>query len=101
MKIQSRNVLALKHNGPAIKGGCGTWRSHPATYPGTLAVIYPGGKPGMARVFAVMVQILLSITSVAPCPAEAKRKRGYKFSDGRVFIRVDEVGKGQRRSVAV
>jgi hypothetical protein len=27
----------LKHNGPAIKGGCVTWRSHPATRPGTLA----------------------------------------------------------------
>jgi hypothetical protein len=40
--------LTLKHNGPAIKGGCGTWRSHPFTYPGTLAVIYPGGKTGMA-----------------------------------------------------
>ena len=26
-------------NGPAIKGGCVTWRSHPATYPGTLAGI--------------------------------------------------------------
>jgi hypothetical protein len=39
---------AMKPNGPAIKGGCGTWRSHPVTYPGTLAVIYPGGKPGMA-----------------------------------------------------
>ena len=24
-------------NGPAIKGGCVTWRSHPATGPGTLA----------------------------------------------------------------
>jgi hypothetical protein len=35
-------------NGPAIKGGCGTWRSHPVYYPGTLAVIYPGGKTGMA-----------------------------------------------------
>ena len=39
---------AMKPNGPAIKGGCVTWRSHPATDPGTLAVIYPGGKPGMA-----------------------------------------------------
>ena len=38
----------LNANGPAIKGGCVTWRSHPATYPGALAVIYPGGKTGMA-----------------------------------------------------
>jgi len=35
-------------NGPAIKGGCVTWRSHPATYPGTLAASCPGGKTGMA-----------------------------------------------------
>jgi hypothetical protein len=39
---------SMHYNGPAIKGGCGTWRSHPATYPGTLAASYPGGKTGMA-----------------------------------------------------
>jgi len=38
----------MPYNGPTIKGGCGTWRSHTATYPDTLAVIYPGGKTGMA-----------------------------------------------------
>ena len=27
----------IKPNGPAIKGGCVTWRRHPATCPGTLA----------------------------------------------------------------
>jgi hypothetical protein len=32
-------LAAMEPNGPAIKGGCVTWRSHPATYPGTLAEI--------------------------------------------------------------
>ena len=26
----------MNANGPAIKGGCVTWRSHPATGPGAL-----------------------------------------------------------------
>ena len=82
-------------------GGCVTWRSHPAMYPGTLAVIYSGGKTGM------------------PCPDEAKRRRGRAFcrpgvsfivlrrvrgiscQEERVFIQVDELGKSQRRSDAV
>ena len=33
--LMKQNWLA--YNGPAIKGGCATWRSHPATDPGTLA----------------------------------------------------------------
>jgi hypothetical protein len=28
----------MQPNGPAIKGGCVTWRSHPASGPGTFAV---------------------------------------------------------------
>ena len=51
-------------NGPAIWGGCVTRRKHRAD-PGTLAVKWSRCKEGMARVFAVRVQILLSITSVA------------------------------------
>ena len=35
--VMGAGVRWLKHNGPAIKGGCVTWRSHPATDPGTLA----------------------------------------------------------------
>lgn len=39
--ILSVNCLAsrmflMPANGPAIKGGCGTWRSQPATCPGSL-----------------------------------------------------------------
>ena len=31
-------MCRMAPNGPAIKGGCVTWRSHPATGPGTLAI---------------------------------------------------------------
>jgi hypothetical protein len=31
------DISAIAHNGPAIKGGCVTWRSHPVTGPDTLA----------------------------------------------------------------
>jgi hypothetical protein len=51
-------------NGPAIKGGCVTRRKH-RTGPGTLARKLSRCKEGMARVFAVRVQVLLSITRVA------------------------------------
>ena len=54
----------MRPNGPAIKGGCVTRREHRAD-PGTLAVKLSRCQEGMARVFAVRVQILLSITSVA------------------------------------
>jgi hypothetical protein len=37
MTIQLTFIVRV--SGPAIKGGCVTWRSHPATYPGTLAEI--------------------------------------------------------------
>jgi hypothetical protein len=30
-------MWGITPNGPAIKGGCVTWRSHPATCPGALA----------------------------------------------------------------
>jgi hypothetical protein len=51
-------------NGPAIWGGCVTRRSI-RQGPGTLARKLSRCKEGMARVFAVQVQILLSITRVA------------------------------------
>jgi len=35
-----------------------------------------------------MVQILLSITRVAPCPGEAKRKRGYKVDANDILVKV-------------
>jgi hypothetical protein len=54
----------------------------------------------MVRVFAVRVQVLLSITSVAPCPAEAKRKRGYNFNRSREFITSYKFCGGHWRSIA-
>jgi len=58
-------------------------------------------KEGMARVFAVQVQILLSITRVAPRPGEAERSRGYKFDRSREFITGYKFGRRHWRSVAV
>ncbi len=54
----------LTYNGTAIKGGCVTRRKHRAGSC-TLAGKLSRCKEGMARVFAVRVQVLLSITSVA------------------------------------
>jgi hypothetical protein len=58
----------MPYNGPAIWGGCVTRRSIRAPRvlgAGTLATKLSRCKEGMARVFAVLVQILLSITRVA------------------------------------
>jgi hypothetical protein len=46
----------LKPNGPAIKGGCVTRREHRAG-PGSLARKWSRCEEGMARVFAVQVQV--------------------------------------------
>ena len=61
--IQS-TVVHLAANGPAIKGGCVTRREHRAEswYFSRETVTVQGGYGAL---FAVRVQILLSITSVA------------------------------------
>jgi hypothetical protein len=62
------NVLscrAMFANGPAIKGGCVTWRSHLATCPGTLARELSRWQDRYGVLFAVMVQILLHAGAVA------------------------------------
>ena len=57
-------VLAMPPNGPAIKGGCVTRRKHRVVswYFSRETITVQGGYGAL---FAVMVQILLSITSVA------------------------------------
>jgi hypothetical protein len=69
MEIFLRCSLArIRANGPAIWGGCVTRRKHravPSTRDGTLARKLSRCQEGMARVFAVQVQVLLSITRVA------------------------------------
>jgi hypothetical protein len=52
-------------DGPAIKGGCVTWRSHPATGPGTLARKLYRWQARYGVLFAIMVQILLRAGAVA------------------------------------
>ena len=55
----------LAYNGPAIKGGCVTWRSHPATNPGTLAGKLSRWQARYGVLFAVMVQSLLHLGAIA------------------------------------
>ena len=56
---------SLKPNGPAIKGGCVTWRRHPATCPGALAEQLSRWQDRYGVLFAVQVQILLRAGMVA------------------------------------
>ena len=67
-------MLPLKHNGPAIWGGCVTRQSIRAEswYPALAgpenchgASLPAGRQGGYGALFAVRVQILLSITRVA------------------------------------
>ena len=55
----------MPYNGPAINGGCVTWRSHPPTCPGALAEKLSRWQDRYGVLFAVIVQILLRAGSVA------------------------------------
>ena len=59
------NRTLIKANGPAILGGCVTWRSHPAFGPGSLARKYSRWQGRYGVLFAVMVQILLRTGAIA------------------------------------
>jgi hypothetical protein len=61
----ARGYEAVAPNGPAIKGGCVTWRSHPATDPGTLAGKLSRWQDRYGVLFAVQVQFLLRAGAVA------------------------------------
>jgi len=51
-------------NGPAIKGGCVTWRSHPGTGLGTLAGNFSRWQDRYGVLFANPVQFLLRAGAV-------------------------------------
>jgi len=55
----------MNANGPAIKGGCVTWRSHLATGSGTLAGKLSRWQDRYGVLFAIMVQILLGAGAIA------------------------------------
>ena len=55
----------MNANGPAIKGGCVTWRSHPATGPGTLAGNFSRWQDRYGVLFAIQAQVLLKAGAVA------------------------------------
>ena len=52
-------------NGPAIKGGCVTWRSHPVTRPDALAEKLSRWRDRYGVLFAVQVQIFLGAGAIA------------------------------------
>jgi len=52
-------------NGPAIKGGCVTRRSHPGTCPGALGRKLSRWRDGYGAVFAVMVQVFSDAGAIA------------------------------------
>jgi len=56
--------------------------------PDTLATKLSRCKEGMARVFAVRVQILLSITCVAPAPLLQIKSGGTRLISGREAVSV-------------
>jgi hypothetical protein len=60
----SHGAGAVAYNGPAIKGGCVTWRSHPATGPGTLDEKLSRWQDRYGVLFAVQVQVLLRAGAV-------------------------------------
>jgi hypothetical protein len=72
---------SMHYNGPAIKGGCGTWRSHPATYPGTLAEIVSRWQDRYGVLFANPDTRFIAW----------RRDRGISFIGGRKWFQVDEV----------
>jgi len=55
----------MHYNGPAIKGGCVTWRSQPAAGPGTLAGNFSRWQDRYGVLFAVRVQVLLRAGAIA------------------------------------
>jgi hypothetical protein len=66
--FQSRDRIRILPNSPAIWGGCVTRREHRAPRvlgAGTLAEKLSRCKEDMARVFAVMVQVLLRSGAIA------------------------------------
>jgi len=73
----------LKHNGPAIWGGCVTWRSHPATNPGTLAGKLSRWQDRYGVLFAYPDTKFIVFVS----------DRDTRFLSGRKLIRVNKFDK--------
>ena len=65
MREAEQSLRDICGNGPAIKGGCVTWRSHPATGPGALTGKLSRWQDRYGVLFAVMVQFLLGAGAIA------------------------------------
>ena len=81
----------MNANGPAIWGGCVTWRSHPVPGPGALA----------EKALPVARQVWRAFCRPGANFIAFWRGRGTSLIDGRVFLPVDNAGKGHWRSIAV
>ena len=64
-RLNIQGLSLIKANGPAIKGGCVTRRPSGQVMLFFSRSIVTVGTEGMARVFAVQVQSVLSYMSVA------------------------------------
>ena len=82
--------LPIAYNGPAIKGGCVTWRSHPATGPGTPST---RGQ----KIVPVARQVWRAFCHHGRNFIELRRGRGTSLISSREIVPVDEVG---RRALA-
>ena len=68
----------MAYNGPAVEGVNVTRRSHPATSPGSLAGICPGGEEGMAQFLQITAKD--KIVS-AHGFVQSQKSRIWKISD--------------------
>ena len=104
----------MNANGPAIWGGCVTWRSHPATDPGTPPEAgtknCPGGKPGMAHflpseynfseLYAYRGTSLIGAANLSPVTklvAGTGAVSRYKLSRSQKSVKVQDFDCGQMR----
>jgi len=89
-----RHFPVIKPNGPAIKGGCVTWRSHPATSLGTQ-------RERGQKIVPVARQVWRAFCHPGSNNIGSRCGRGTSLIDDRVFLPVENVGKRHWRSVAV
>ena len=90
----AKGVTSMNANGPAIKGGCVTRRSHPATCPGTP-------RQRGRKVVPVARQVWRAFCRHGTNFIACRCGRGTSFISGREYVPVDKVGKRHWRSVAV
>jgi hypothetical protein len=83
-----QNPRCMNANGPAIKGGCATWRSHRPAVPVCFSLeILPVARQ-VWRAFCRLTANFIGLT----------RGRGTTWLSDWEIVPVDETGRGQARS---